>query len=219
MLKTPRGVFCYDDDMPKIDSHVANATGELDSFLSLIESAVSKVLPIVEKELNAIEIDIFFLSASMLAIPEYGIGGNSPGPNHTYITFDPDSNKITEDGLIETLLHEIHHCMRWRDPGYGNSLGEAMISEGLACLYEEMHKGSAPIYATVDISTEQIAEAKSVISRDTHDHNRWFYGSEDITRWFGYTYGYQLCKRYAEQTNTNAAEMLNIDPSLILANA
>lgn len=205
--------------MPKIYSHIANATGEMSELTPLINSAMGKVVPIVEKELSADEIDIFFLSASATVIPEYGIGGNSPGPSHIYITFDPDSENITEDGLVETLLHEIHHCMRWRQPGYGESLGEAMVSEGLACLYEEMHRGEAPIYARIKIGDNHTAEAMSTLHKDTYDHSRWFYGSGDIPRWFGYTYGYQLCKKYAEQNNVNAAEMVCIDPRLILATA
>lgn len=209
--------FCYDDDMSTIYSHIANATGELDNLESTIEAAFSKVLPIVEKELKADEIDIFFLSASMLAVPEYGIGGNTPGPNHIYISFDPNSDKITEEGLIETLLHEIHHCMRWRAPGYGDSLGEAMITEGLACLYEEMHKGSTPMYAEVDITEEQIARSRSVLNSDQYDHSEWFFGSKDVPRWFGYTYGYRLCKKYATQNSTNAVEMVHIDPDVVLA--
>jgi uncharacterized protein YjaZ len=83
--------------------------------------------------------------AADLAIPEYGIGANSPGPNHVYVSFDPESDKITQHGLDETLFHEIHHCMRWRDPCYGETLGEAMITEGLACLYEEQKTGKTPL--------------------------------------------------------------------------
>ena len=202
--------------MSKIYCHVANASGELDSLELTIETAFAKALPIVENELKADEIDIFFLSAPMHALPEYGIGGYSPGPNHIYVSFDPGSKNITEAGLTETLLHEIHHCMRWRGPGYGDTLGASMVSEGLACLYEEMHKGTAPIYATADISDEHVAEAKLVMNDGSYDHSKWFYGSEIIPRWFGYTYGYQLCKKYAEQHNMNAADMVNITSSKIL---
>ena len=135
--------------------------GELDTFVDLIAKSIATVLPAVEKELSAEQIDIIFVSAAALAIPEYGIGGNSPGPNHVYVSFDPNSDKITQDGLNETLFHEIHHCMRWRNPGYGETLGEAMISEGLACLYEEEHSSKAPIYAKVALNVDQIAKLTS----------------------------------------------------------
>lgn len=202
--------------MSNIIPHIANATGELDSLEALITSALNRARPIVVHELQAQQIDIFFISASLLAMPEYGIGGNSPGPNHIYISFDPVSKKITEQGLFETLLHEIHHCMRWRNPGYGVTLGEAMISEGMACLYEEEHRGTPPLYATAKISSNDIREAKKLITSDTYDHAEWFFGTKDIPRWFGYTYGHQLCKQYAQKHQTNAKEMLHLPASVII---
>ncbi len=182
----------------------------------MIATSLSEVIPIVEKELNANQIDIIFISASMLAIPEYGIGGNSPGPNHIYVSFDPNSDKITQKGLTETLLHEIHHCMRWRDPGYGDTLGEAMVSEGLACLYEEQHSGETPIYAKVNIKDEHIQQAKELLDSNKYDHSEWFFGGKKIDRWFGYTYGYNACKHYANTTNKNASELVSLPAYKIL---
>lgn len=123
--------------MSSIKHYIANSTGELDNLTAMINESLALVIPIVEKELGADKIDIIFISAAALVIPEYGIGGNSPGPNHIYVSFDPQSAEITQEGLNETLFHELHHCMRWRNPGYGETLAEAMISEGIACLYEE----------------------------------------------------------------------------------
>lgn len=204
--------------MSSIYPHIANATGELDGHVKLIGSAIGEVQPIVERELKANAIDIIFVSAPFLAIPEYGIGGNSPGPNHVYVSFDPKSKKITKEGLVETLLHEIHHCMRWRDPGYGETLGEAMISEGMACLYEEEYSGKPPIYATVDISTKEREHAKKLINDSSYDHSEWFFGTKNIPRWFGYTYGYQLCKEYAVKHKTNSKDMINQSAKEILGN-
>ena len=205
--------------MSSINYYIANSTGELDTFVDLIAKSIATVLPAVEKELSAEQIDIIFVSAAALAIPEYGIGGNSPGPNHVYVSFDPNSDKITQDGLKETLFHEIHHCMRWRNPGYGETLGEAMISEGLACLYEEEHSSKAPIYAKVALNVDQIAKANKLIDSKGYTHSDWFFGSNSIDRWFGYSYGYKLCKDYSEKTNKSAAELVSISAQKILDNS
>jgi len=202
--------------MSSIKHYIANSTGELDKLVDMISKSTSLVIPIVEKELDAKQIDIIFVSAAALAIPEYGIGGNSPGPNHVYVSFDPNSDKITQSGLNETLLHEIHHCMRWRNPGYGETLGEAMISEGIACLYEEQHSGKTPLYAKVRLKGSQIAEAKKIINSKNYNHSDWFFGSKDIVRWFGYSYGYKLCKDYSAKTNKKASELVDIDAKKIL---
>ncbi|WP_406721174.1 DUF2268 domain-containing putative Zn-dependent protease [Thioclava litoralis] len=37
--------------------------------------------------------------------------------------------------LLRVLLHEYHHVLRGDGPGYGRSLEEALVSEGLAQLF------------------------------------------------------------------------------------
>ena len=202
--------------MSSIHYYVANSTGKLNKLQGLIASSISEVVPIVEKELHANKIDIIFVSAATLVIPEYGIGGNSPGPNHIYVSFDPKSDKITQKGLNETLLHEIHHSMRWRNPGYGETLGEAMVTEGLACLYEEQHSGKVPIFAKVSLKVDQTTKAKKLLNSKTYDHSKWFYGSKVVDRWFGYSYGYKLCKNYSDKTGKKASELVNIPTQEIL---
>ncbi len=202
--------------MSSIHYYVANSTGKLDELQGLIASSISEVIPIVEKELHANKIDIIFVSASASVIPEYGIGGHFPGPNHIYVSFDPKSDKITQKGLSDTLLHEIHHSMRWRKPGYGETLGEAMITEGLACLYEEQHSGNVPIFAKVTLKDNQITRAKKLLNSKGYDHSKWFYGSKNVDRWFGYSYGYELCKSYSDKTSKKASELVNISAQEIL---
>ena len=202
--------------MSTIKHYLANSTNELDNLRDLITKSLENVIPIVEKDLGAKQIDIIFISAPGLVIPEYGIGGNSPGPNHIYVSFDPKSNKITQKGLDETLFHEVHHCIRWRDPGYGKTLGEAMISEGLACLYEEQKSGSVPIYAKVKLDNKQIELARKTLNSKKYNHSEWFFGSGDIVRWFGYSYGYDACKKYSIETKKTAAQLVGVSAKDIL---
>jgi len=202
--------------MSSIKHYIANSTGELDDLIELITKSLARVIPEVEKDLKANQIDIIFISAAGLAIPEYGIGGNSPGPNHIYVSFDPKSDKITQEGLDETLFHEMHHCMRWRDPGYGSTLGEAMVTEGLACLYEEQKTGNVPIYSKVKLDEMQIKLAKETIKSKDYNHSEWFFGTKEIARWFGYSYGYALCREYSEKNNKSASELVNVPAEKIL---
>lgn len=205
--------------MSSIKHYIANSTGELDKLTEIISKSLGTVIPIVEEELKAEMIDIIFISAAALVIPEYGIGGNSPGPNHLYVSFDPNSGKITKDGLEETLFHEIHHCMRWREPGYGETLGEAIISEGLACLYEEQHSGKVPIYAKVSLKGDQLTRARKLINSKSYDHSEWFFGSKAIHRWFGYSLGYKLCKDYSHKTGKKASELVHASALEILGSS
>lgn len=202
--------------MSSINHYVANAADELTKFIPLINESLDIAVPVIESELNAKEIDIIFVSAASQAIPEYGLGGNSPGPNHIYISFDPDSDKITKQGLLDSLFHEAHHCMRWRDPGYGETLGEVMISEGLACLYEEEHSGHAPIYARVGISQEEKDSADTELSNTNYNHAEWFFGVGKVSKWFGYAYGFEMCKRYSLKKGCSSVDLLHVPASTIL---
>src|SRR5712692_4469605 len=62
-------------------------------------------------------------------IPGYGVGGYTPHANAVSIFLDPmfaDWEQVLSNHLPQTLVHELHHCMRWRGPGYGRTLFEAM---------------------------------------------------------------------------------------------
>lgn len=204
--------------MSSINHYIANAANELTKFIPLIDESLKTVVPVIESELKAREIDIIFVSAANQTILEYGLGGNSPGPNHIYISFDPDSDKITKQGLVESLFHEAHHCMRWRNPGYGETLGEAIVSEGLACLYAEEHGGHVPIYAKVTISQSEKESADKELNSKKYNHADWFFGTGKITRWFGYTHGYELCKRYSVEKGLSSVDLLHVAASEILNN-
>ena len=81
------------------------------------------------------------------AVPEYGIGGYSPNANAVQIFIDPKL-LAEEDSLrrrlAHTLAHELHHTGRQRGPGYGRTLFEAMITEGLAERFAVDLLGSDP---------------------------------------------------------------------------
>ena len=202
--------------MRPIEHYVANATGELSEQQDSIEKALSRAIPVVVQELGAEGIDIFFLSEPKRVVRGQGVGGSTYHPNRAYIYIDPEHAGITEETLFATLLHEIHHCMRWRDPGLSKSLGEEMIFEGLACLYEEEHIGRAPIYATVALSDEHVAKAMRKLNSEEYDRYEWFFGSGSLEHWFGYTLGYRLCKDYSERTGRSAAHLVNTPASDIL---
>ena len=205
--------------MSTIRYHIADIGGQLSQLKGLIESAFARFAPIVVDDLGAETIEITFVPAPGKAIPQLGIGGHSPGPNNILVYFDPKSDKINQDEILATLLHEAHHCIRWRSTGYGKSLGQAMVSEGLACLYEQEHLGRAPICVTDSLKNDQVEQAIRSFERQDYDHNEWFFGRESLDFWFGYALGYELCRQYSEKTGQTAAQLVNTPASEILAKA
>jgi len=200
-----------------INKYIANASGEFGrEILDKIDDGFTQGQAIVRDKLGADKIDVVFVNAPMNVIPEIGIGGYSPGPYNIYVSLDPNFKTFSVEDMVLTILHETHHCMRWRKHGYGQTLGEAMISEGLATLFEEEHSGTPPIYAQVPIKQDEIDKARNSLLDKNYNHSEWFFGAKNIQRWFAYTYGYQLSKAYSQKTNKSAAELVNTPAELFL---
>lgn len=202
--------------MSNINYYVANSTGKLDPLLPKINAAFDEGVSVLVNKLQADKIDVIFLYAPEWTIPEMGVGANSPGPYNLYVRLDPGFKNLKQSDILLSIVHEGHHCMRWRKPGYGTTLGEAMISEGLATLFEEEVSGKPPIYSQVNITDNEIEKAIRYINKKTYNHAEWFFGTKKIQRWFGYTYGYQLCKAYSAESGKKASDLVHVDAKLII---
>lgn len=197
-----------------ISKYIANASGQFGSeILAKIEAGFGQAVKVAREKLGSDQIDIIFVNEPWSIIPEYGIGGYSSGPYNISISLDPKRDFSVED-LISSILHETHHCMRWRDPGYGKTLGEAIISEGLATLFEEEYSGKIPLYGQVKIKPNEIALAEKSLADKNYAHSDWFFGAGKVQRWFAYTYGYRLAKAYSEKSGKSAAELVNVTAKL-----
>lgn len=73
--------------------------------------------------------------------PHWGLVGYAPGPNQITIVLDPNRPRFKDrEGKTRfsaVVTHEWHHVCRHRGPGYGKTLGERLVSEGLALRFEE----------------------------------------------------------------------------------
>lgn len=133
-------------------------------------------------------------------IPALGVGGFSPGANRVFIAVNPDNARFVrglERKCLPTPGHELHHCLRSGAVGYGNTLGEVSITEGLACHFEtELRSGAVPFYAS---ALEQgaipplLIRAKVNFGNADYDHQGWFFGTASTTALYaGYTPGFEL---------------------------
>jgi uncharacterized protein YjaZ len=128
---------------------------------------------------------------------------------------DPDNvnfENSLENEFFTTLGHELHHCMRWRTVGYGSTLLEALVTEGLACHFEiELRPGIIPFYATAleeEEISDLLAKAISSFSDTNYSHDEWFFGQNDaIPLHAGYTLGFELVSRYIRQQHREASQL------------
>lgn len=192
--------------------------GRLNNHLEEIEIKYNEAK---EKILNKIPInnlDIIIADDPYSAIPEIGIGGYTHSPNFVVISLNPEfpSFKNTiEKELIDTLAHEFHHAARWRAIGYGETLLEAMISEGLADHFAmEVTKKKYLQPWDKALSRKQIKsfmkKAKKEFHNKNYSHKEWFFGSKNrgIPKWTAYALGFYLINNYLKNNPNMKASKL-----------
>lgn len=157
------------------------------------------------ERLDASMVDVHVLVAPDECIPQWGIGGYAYGPHALLVAVDLEHD-IKPEHLVATLVHEVHHAIRWRGPGCGTSLGERLVSEGLAEVFEEECTGQTPIYATTPTEPAARALAWSALDESPADEGRWFFGAKDLPWWFGYSMGYELVKERLRLDGVTAAQ-------------
>ena len=108
-----------------------------------------------------------------------------------------------ETWVPAALAHELHHSSRVRmGPGYGITLAEALVTEGLADHFvAEAFPDTPPQPWDDALSEDQETEvwemAQAVLEVPYgYDHRAWFFGRGDVPRWAGYTLGYRITRAY-----------------------
>jgi hypothetical protein len=165
------------DDMA-VKFHLLDAYGEIPPALRRsIKRELRDSLASVSTHLTVDRVDVLVVPGKWV-IPEYGLTGQAGGKGRITITVDPESLRLRDTEraarLLGTLAHELHHVLRMRGPGYGTSLGESLISEGLAQCFEEEVGLPPPFYAVfLDAAalTKAEARAKEAAPLLRYDHN------------------------------------------------
>ena len=165
----------------------------------LLEKTVEKHAQLAGKILNVPHITITVYPKSSWTIPETGESGYTFSEDWIRISVDPKSQKFSLKEIIEkhipaTIYHEINHAARWRSVYYGTNLFEAIISEGLACVFgkEQWLAFTAP---WTTYSDKEIANLLDMIQKrdksldGIYNHAEWFHGKGKLPRWIGYKLG------------------------------
>ncbi len=195
--------------------HLLNARSKLDPVRERVERAFARGVEAVTALLPASNIDVV-VRADPFVIPETGMVSVSPAADVVYLTIDPANPNLFTDfdtEFVAALGHELHHCMRHGGPGYGCTLGEALVTEGLACHFEtELRGGAVPFYARAledNVLEAMWGRAKSELKTSSYDHDAWFFGSSErgIPRHTGYSLGFSIVAQYVRNRATPASRL------------
>lgn len=151
-----------------VQLHLLNARGALNSVFGLVENAFPGTVETIQELLPISDVDVVIYADKRFTLPEIGMCGYSPSADRVFVAVDPDNpnfHRLFHREFAAMLGHELHHCKRWAGPGYGRTLGEALVSEGLACHFEsQLRGGSAPFYANAlhdDVRAVWLAHART----------------------------------------------------------
>jgi Predicted Zn-dependent protease (DUF2268) len=153
------------------------------------------------------------------AIPGWGVGGRTFGPTRVEIYLDagdPALGMLIEQRVAPLVAHELHHAKRWRSVGYGNTLLEAMVSEGLADHFAiQLLAAAVPPWCEAfdrAATAGYLDRARPEFDSTAYSHARWFFdaGVPELPRWTAYTLGYRLVESYlAAHPGATAASLVD----------
>ncbi|MFT9064224.1 MAG: DUF2268 domain-containing putative Zn-dependent protease [Acetobacter persici] len=206
--------------------HWLEASGSLDAHRAPIMDALHAAYTALSHHVQLPEIDVLIQRAEGRTIPEFGLSGRAYRASLFALSVDPDNPNFAKsllDGtLTRQIVHEAHHCFRMAGPGYGRTLGEALVSEGLAGRFVQhvLHSHPEPWEAALPVSDlKTFGVQASTLSKTQYDHARWFFGRGPLPRWFGYTLGYEIVGDWLLNTHPEAVDWINIPADIPLAAA
>jgi hypothetical protein len=198
-----------------IEFHFLNTSGKLTKYKDMILMKGKESFNIIKSFMPIDNVDIVIKSGK--GIPGIGIGGYCLGPNALYLNIDTGVENIEEaidKQILRMLAHELHHCMRSRGPGCGDTLYEAMVSEGLADHFEIEVTDCIPQKWCIALDNDQLKqmeEKAKLLYWNKYCHDKWFYGSEpnEVPNWTGYILGFKIIDNYLKVSNQKASKLFD----------
>lgn len=189
-----------------INCHILKASGGLKPYIKDIKKVCKEAEGKILAKIPISNVDVVIVDNPYEAIPEIGIGGYARTHNFITIAIDPEFPNLQESlqlELLDTFAHELHHTARLQTVGYGETLFEAMITEGLADHFatEITERKDLHLWDKA-FNLKQIAEwlrkADKEFDSKTYSHSDWFFGSKErgMPKWIGYSLGFYLVDNY-----------------------
>lgn len=177
--------------------HLLNARNALTGIMPELRATAREAVARVSDHAELPRFDLVIRAAGA-ALPEGGIASEARDGGVIEIVLNPD--RFAAPVMLRRLVHDMHHLLRCAGPGYGRSLGEALVSEGLAGHFVLRVLGGAPDPREAAHPAPGLARlASNEWARLDYDHARWFLGKGDLRRWAGYGLGHRLVATHLDQ--------------------
>lgn len=202
--------------MPLFD-RFAGLRKDIQSITKFAVAQTAKHIPLHETTIR-------ILDNPQRVIPEHAHSGWTHSAEKVRITLNPkfpDKEKLLYEELPRSVSHELHHAVRTKAlPDEPETLGAALISEGLAVQFETEVWGGKPSAWATALTEEQIFALLDIvvaeIGNEKYNHARWFFGTENLPRWGGYAIGMYLVREYLRLHPGETAASLVSTPSTVI---
>ncbi|MEX2429793.1 MAG: DUF2268 domain-containing putative Zn-dependent protease [Patescibacteria group bacterium] len=125
-------------------------------------------------------------------------GGYSPNAHEAFVAVE--EWPTDEPPLIDAIAHELHHLTRWQNGGYGQTLGRALVTEGMACWFAGIQSGwQAPWITGPALAPKVWRQIEQQWDNEQYNHAEWFFDGP-FGKWAGYRAGYWLVKQALNDT-------------------
>jgi hypothetical protein len=200
---------------------VLDPDSTLRRFAPVIRATIDSMLRRVAGLLPLTAVTISIAPDARRTIPGYGVGGYTPNANSLEIYIDPafpDLDRLLPARLAQTFAHEAHHAVRQRGPGYGQTLLEALVTEGLADRFAaevlqlpaNRWNNAFPLEETRAV----MDLARPELDSRRYDYQRWFgSGGGGLPPSTGYTLGWRLVAAYLDHNPGQNATTLVYAPA------
>jgi uncharacterized protein YjaZ len=190
---------------PKIYIHfIESEKGLKEKSRKILEDIVLKHSLIACESLGVNMVNVSIYANQELVIPETGVGGYTISGEWFFVYINPMCSEKNIADMINKLIpgivyHEMNHIARWNSAGYGTTLPDTMISEGLANIFAIDKWGKdKPLWSNYTKREIKllldIFQQRNKKDDVNYDHGEWFYGSGKLPRWIGYKLGSYLIR-------------------------
>ncbi len=191
--------------------HLLNARHALTPVLSEIRQASRDAVARASNHADLPDFDLV-IRAQQDRSADGAVQGQAPAPGVIEIALTPD--RFDPVHFARALVRQMAHLVRWDGPGYGRSLGEALVSEGLAGHFVLQVMGGQPDGVdAVRPAQGTMRQAMNEWARRDYDHARWFGGKGDLRKGTGNSLGHRLIAEHLTQSQGDSAASLAMAPA------
>lgn len=206
--------------------HLLNADGSFNKYQTTLQQIFDDSLAKIAQLIPVEKVDVVVRNYKEGTIPEVGIGGYAPDKKEISITINlsfPNIEQVFYTEFPDTLAHELHHVARWKSVGYGRTLFEAIVSEGLAddfatrLIYKKPHLWDTALHDKEIL--KYFGRAKKEFSSKDYNHNSWFFGDKKlkIPRWTGYSLGNYVVQQYSKKKTLSLESSYKVETNAFIA--